>query len=289
MTWFWFALASAISLALADSFTKKYFSAYTGLSILLVRLSLPGLVLLPYTIYSGLPDVPVDFWYFIAILVPLEIIAMWFYVRSIRDAPLHLTLPYLAFTPVFIIVTGYIFLGETVSWDGAAGIVLIVLGAYILNIERVEYKWQNLFAPLTAIVKIRGSLLMLCAAVIYSFTSVLSKKALLYTDASTFGALYYSLIGVSTLVIVLILQPGVVVKMWLRPGASLLIGALMAAMVVCHFMAIERIEVAYMISVKRTSMIFGILLGAWMFKDMNFRQHLPASLMMFIGVVLILI
>ncbi|MGD9386260.1 MAG: EamA family transporter, partial [Thioalkalispiraceae bacterium] len=77
MTWFWIALACAISLALADSVTKRYFSEQSGLSILLIRLSLPGIVLLPYTLYSGLPDVPIDFWYLIAILVPLEIIAMW--------------------------------------------------------------------------------------------------------------------------------------------------------------------------------------------------------------------
>ena len=289
MTWFWIALSSAFSLALADSFTKKYFSTYTGLTILLIRFSLPGLLLLPYTIYSGLPDVPVNFWYLIAILVPLEIIAMWFYILSIRDTPLHLSLPYLSFTPVFVMLTGYLFLGETVSWDGALGIMLIVSGAYVLNIDRVDHDWKNLFAPIAAIFKLRGSVLMLLAAMIYSITGVLSKKAMLFTEAKTFGALYFSIIGVTTLIIILITQPRIVKNLWIKPRASLLVGVFMGIMVITHFVAIELVEVAYMISVKRTSMIFAMLIGAWMFRDMNFRQHLPAGLIMLTGVILILI
>jgi drug/metabolite transporter (DMT)-like permease len=225
----------------------------------------------------------------IAILVPLEIIAMWLYVMSIRDAPLHLSLPYLSFTPIFIIGTGYLFLGETVTWDGALGIVLIVLGAYILNIEQVNYRWRNLLAPITAIFRIRGSLLMLVAALIYSFTGVLSKKAMLYTEAHTFGALYFSLIGIASLFVVLIFQPHLIKKIGAKPGPGLLVSILMAFMVVTHFIALELVETAYMISVKRTSMIFGMLIGAWMFRDMSFRQHLPAGLIMLTGVGFILL
>ena len=289
MSWFYVALLSAVSLALADSFTKKYFTSYSGLSILLIRLSLPGIVLFPYSMYAGIPDVPVDFWYLITMLVPLEIVAMWLYVMAIRDAPLHLSLPYLSFTPVFVIATGYLFLGETVTWDGALGIMLIVTGAYILNINYVNNSWRSLLAPLQAIFRLRGSFLMLMAALIYSITAVLSKKAMLFTDAKTFGALYFSLIGITTLLVIFIYQPSLLKKVLVKPGANLLVGVLMAIMVVSHFVALEQVETAYMLSVKRTSMIFGMLLGAWMFKDMSFRQHLPAAVAMLTGVILILL
>lgn len=289
MSWFWIALICALSLALADSLTKKYFSHFSGLSILLVRLSLPGLVLLPYSLSVGLPDVPMDFWYLMLILIPLEITAMWFYVIAIRDTPLHLSLPYLSFTPVFVILTGYLFLNETVTWDGSLGIVLIMAGAYLLNIDRVGKSWRTVFSPLVAIFRLRGSVLMLMTALIYSLTSVLGKKAMLYTDATTFGAFYFSSIGLVTLVLITILQPSTLRHVLVRPGAISLVGVLMAIMVVTHFIALEQVETAYMLSVKRTSMIFGMLLGAWMFKDMSFRQHLPAGLIMLIGVGLILI
>jgi len=44
-----------------------------------------------------------------------------------------------------------------------------------------------------------------------------------------------------------------------------------------------------MVAVKRTSLLFGMLLGAWMFRDMSFRQHLPAGIMMVVGVFFILL
>jgi drug/metabolite transporter (DMT)-like permease len=58
-------------------------------------------------------------------------------------------------------------------------------------------------------------------------------------------------------------------------------------MVVTHFLAIAMVEVAYMIAVKRTSLLFGILLGAWLFRDVNFKQHIPAAVIILIGVILI--
>jgi uncharacterized membrane protein len=61
----------------------------------------------------------------------------------------------------------------------------------------------------------------------------------------------------------------------------------MAVMVVSHFIAVAQVEVAYMISVKRTSLLFGILLGAWLFRDVNFKQHIPAAVIILIGVILI--
>ena len=71
-----------------------------------------------------IPSVPPVFWAWIGALVPLEILAMRLYLLAIRDSPLHLTLPYLAFTPVFNVLTGYLVLGESVSSRGLAGLWL---------------------------------------------------------------------------------------------------------------------------------------------------------------------
>ena len=57
---------------------------------------------------------------------------MWLYMKAIRRSPLSLTLPYLAFTPVFNTVTGYVLLGETVTLQGFSGIALVVSGAQLI-------------------------------------------------------------------------------------------------------------------------------------------------------------
>ncbi len=54
----------------------------------------------------------------------------------------------------------------------------------------------------------------------------------------------------------------------LRGGArAWAVAGLMALMVLTHFLALAQAATAYMIAVKRTSILFGILLGAWVFRE----------------------
>jgi hypothetical protein len=53
-------------------------------------------------------------------------------------------------------------------------------------------------------------------------------------------------------------------------------------------MALQQVEVAYMIAVKRTSLLFGILYGALLFREPGLRTRLPAGVLMLIGVATIL-
>jgi len=289
MTWFYLALVCAFSLALADAFSKKYFAQSSSYSVLIARLCIPGVMLLPFTLYFAVVQIPAEVWIYMFLLMPLEVFAMWLYIRAIQIAPLHLTLPYLAFTPMFNILTGYVFLDEVITWDGVLGIFLIVAGTYILNIDRLTRSWRSVLEPVAAVFKIQGSRWMLIVATIYSFTSVLSKDAMSHTKPEIFGAFYYSFIGVVLLFAIYIHKPAAIREVKLRPKSYGLVGLFMAIMVVTHFIAIAHIEVAYMVAVKRTSLLFGMLLGAWMFRDMSFRQHLPAGIMMVVGVFFILL
>ena len=214
---------------------------------------------------------------------------MWLYIIAIRDYPLHLTLPFLAFTPVFSILTGYLVLGEQVDVSGLIGILLVVVGTYILNIDSVRHPLRDALAPFRAVVRVRGSMLMLLVAGIYSFTSVLSKRAMQFATPESFGAFYFVVLGLAVLCLALLLQPRAVPPVWQRPRYMLLVAIFMAIMVVSHFLAIAMVEVAYMLSVKRTSLLFGILLGIWLFRAGSLRQHVPAAIIMLVGVTLILI
>jgi len=288
MDWFTLSLICALSLAAADAFTKKFFPTYDGWELLVVRFVVPAALLLPLVFLYPIPATPPIFWAWIAALVPLEILAMLLYLLAIRDSPLHLTLPYLAFTPVFNVLTGLMILGETVSLHGLLGIMLVVSGAYLLNIRQLKNS-KNLLAPFLAITKERGSRLMLSVAAIYSLTSAAGKGAMQYATPESFGAFYYVTIGFVLVIVTLLYRPAKLQVAFRRPEHTLFIGLLMAIMVVSHFLALALIEVAYMISVKRTSLLFGIVLGAVLFKERHLAQHFLAGALMVSGVALILI
>jgi drug/metabolite transporter (DMT)-like permease len=288
MTWLALAIASAATLAAADVYTKKYFGGCGGWELVLLRIAVPGLLLLPLAFVYPLPAVPAAFWGWMALLAPLEIAGMLLYLVAIRDSPLYLTLPYLAFTPVFNVIGGYLMLGETVSAAGFAGVACVVAGAYLLNLDGSRFDGVSGWAaPLRALAHERGSRLMLLAALIYSLTSVGSKQAMGYATPASFGVYYFLLIGCAALALTPFNRAARPRALVARPGALLLIGLLSAAMVVTHFLAIALVQVAYFISVKRTSLLFAIALGRPLLGERFAPRHFLAGCIMVGGVALI--
>jgi drug/metabolite transporter (DMT)-like permease len=70
----------------------------------------------------------------------LETLAFYGYRQALKEIPLSLSLPFLAFTPAFIVLNGWMLLGETVSLTGLLGIFLIMAGLYCLNIFSILHR-----------------------------------------------------------------------------------------------------------------------------------------------------
>jgi drug/metabolite transporter (DMT)-like permease len=287
MDWLSLTLISAFCIATADALTRKYLQGYTARELVIIRFGMPGLLLLPLLAVQPFPELATEFWYWTAALIPLEVTAMLLYSQAIRDTSLSLTLPYLAFTPVFNTLTGYVLLQEQVSVVGFGGILLVVSGAWLLNLEHARGERFDILAPFRAIVTERGSRLMLITAALYSMTSVLGKGALAYTTPVFFGTLYYVVIGFSVIVAFSIGARTPVHVLWRRPVPHAAIGLFMAVMVLTHFFAIQHVEVAYMIAVKRTSLLFGILYSVVLFHERARIEHFLAGFLMLSGVYLI--
>ncbi|MDD5435476.1 MAG: EamA family transporter, partial [Nitrospira sp.] len=64
-------------------------------------------------------------------------------------------------------------------------------------------------------------------------------------------------------------------------------GIFYGLMAATHMIAMKLTKVAYMISVKRLSLLIGITYGYFLFKEENFRERLLGAILMFIGFVMI--
>jgi len=76
----------------------------------------------------------------------------------------------------------------------------------------------------------------------------------------------------------------------IRRGAALSVllpGIFYSLMVISHMVAISLAKVAYVISVKRMSLIIGVLYGYLFFKEKNIRERLFGAMLMFIGFVMV--
>lgn len=291
MIWVVLALLCAFALASADAATKAWLQGFSAPELLVVRFAIPGLLMTPLLL--GLPpltDLPLAFWGWIAILIPLELVAMLLYMAAIRDHPLSLTLPYLAFTPVFVIGVAWLVLGERVSARGAAGVLLVVAGAWLLNSAHARARdWRSWAAPFAAMLDEPGSRMMLAVAAIYAVTATLGKGAMRYLPPESFGAFYFALLGMAVFVLFVLPRPRVLLKLASHFWRVLGVGVLMSLMVYTHFLAIQQVEVAYMIAVKRLSLLIGILYGVLLFQETGLIARLPAGALMLAGVMLILL
>jgi uncharacterized membrane protein len=72
-----------------------------------------------------------------------------------------------------------------------------------------------------------------------------------------------------------------------KPSVGLLIGAIYAIMIFSHMLAISMVQAAYMISIKRMSLLFGVLYGAFLFKEDKIAERMTGAFIMVCGVLII--
>jgi drug/metabolite transporter (DMT)-like permease len=285
--WIVLSLISAFSLATSDALTKKVITPSNEYFIAWFRIvyALPALAIA--ALLTPAPPIDGTFYLSFCAALPLEVLAILLYYKALRISPLSLSLPYLSFTPVFLMLFSRI-MGEAVSPVGAAGIVLIALGGYGLNLSSLR---TGPLGPLKAVVRERGSLYMLGVALIYSATSALGKLAISHSSPAFFGATYYLALAICLLPIIALRRGGRQFLTDLRGTArtALLPGLFDAAQSVTHFYAISMANVAYMIAIKRISLLIGSVYGFVLFGERNVRERLIGSLLMFTGFVIIVV
>ena len=285
MNWFWFALGAAFFQATADYLVKRHFSSVTPLLMSLIRWS----AVIPLSLGIFLCHTPAapgpGFWSAVMFALPAELLAAYLYIRAIQSSPLALSQPFLAFTPLFALFTGFVILGEFPAGPGLAGIALLTVGAYGLNLHQARGDWT---APFKAVARETGSWLMLTVALLYAYTAVWGRAATLASAPLYMIMVYPPLVSLGLAAVCLARRRRLSFS-GIRPLPVLAMILCMSAMFACHFAAINLIQTAYMVSVKRLSLMFAMLYGGLLLGEERLMQHLSAGAVMAAGAALILL
>jgi drug/metabolite transporter (DMT)-like permease len=232
-------------------------------------------------VLEGIPDISAPFWPAILITVTINLLAITLYIRALHLSPLSLTIPLLAFTPIVLILTGYIALGELPDTVGTAGILLIVVGAYILNLDKLN---EGFLAPLHAIVGERGSLLMFIAAILWGISATADKVAMI-NSSPLFYLVAFDLLFLILYIPVLRARASGHLRKAVSSTPQLLVFALLGVLMMFFQLAALRTGlVSYVIAIKRAGMVFSILLGYFFFGEGHLKIRLMAAALMVTGV-----
>ncbi len=287
MSWLFLSLATALANALEVTTVKRFFS---GLSISRtvappMAYSLPLFLLtLPFVEPASIKP---GFWTTLAILLPFNILGYFMSLRAVTISPLSLTMPFQALTPMAVLLTGFLILGELPSLPGACGILGIAVGSYVLGIGSGPGK--SLLSPIRAVLKERGSVYMILAAILFGLTAVLGKKLLQESSPVTAGLtllITQNALVVAALLALKKIRPRDLLR---QPAASAAAGALLYCHVVFHFSAIALAPAAYMISIKRLSSVFSVIFGGLVFKEEHIAPRLFGAALMTAGAAVIAI
>ncbi len=285
--WLTLSIVTAITFALSSSYAKAL-TKHTHVFVLTWAMMVLGLpVSAAILATQGIPEVGDGFMKAAMISIVLNLFSTTISVQAVRLSPLSLTMPFLAFTPIFMLGTSALILGEYPDAKGLAGIILVALGAYAINLEKIK---GGFLAPIKAIARERGSLLMILTAFIWSFTAVYDKVASVESSTAyytTFFGIGFAILYLPALVVGLRKTrnvPGETPRLWPR---LFLLGLISVIMILAQFTAIQLTVASYVIAIKRSGLVLSVVLGYFLFGERHIRARLAGALLMTAGVVLI--
>ena len=161
---------------------------------LLVVLTLGQLPL--FVIWAWASGDTIDSWDYVLpglASLALNIVANLCFFWAVTVSPLSLTVPLLAFVPVFTSIAANPMLGESPQVQQIVGIAVVVFGALTLNAGAARTRSPVAFAR--ALFGERGSLPMLVTALCWSLTIVVDKLATHHAGFGIHGALLNAGLG----------------------------------------------------------------------------------------------
>jgi drug/metabolite transporter (DMT)-like permease len=280
VTWILLALIAAISTAARESFIKGGMRDGAELLVAGTVAAIGAVLLLPFALGALPSALGRSFWLALLVSGGVNALASTLIARAVHASDLSIVSPLQTLTPVFMIGTGFVFLGEMPRPLGVLGVAVVATGSYLLRLDTRRLSWLE---PIRALARDRGARLMLVVALIFAVSGAVDKVGV---QASTPFFWGFAL----NAVIAAVLLPLALLRGVPRPGnwrAVGLAGTLMAITIGAQMSALPLTLAAYVIAVKRTGVLFAVLSGGVVFGEPGIRTRLSGAAIMIAGVVLI--
>lgn len=234
---------------------------------------------------SGLSIAPLAaFLIYLAIDVALISLAQILLMRALQVSPMSLCIPFMAFTPVFLIPMGYLVVGELPASIKLLGVCLIVIGSLIMHRRMFATGWS---APIRAIVKEKGSRYILLVAFILSVTNPIEKRLILMSDPLTQAFAYGLGLCIFFAALAWIRRADCGIVMRKTAGWAVLAGIMDAAALLLQLFTFSYLAVVITISIKRAGIVLAVLAGWLIFREREIADKLIAASVMLGGVLIL--
>lgn len=286
--WFFYALAFAIISSFSVIVAKKVMGSVEHYTYLLVSSIFTAPFLLTISLlFFDVPILDKTFWLATAVGTVISALAGILAYKAIQDSEVSLINPISAFNPAFTALISYFTLKETLSIKSIVGIIVIVIGAYILNITKLE---RGFLSPFRELVRHKGVQFSFIAYFLWAITPTFEKTAILHTSPQNppFAAFIGQLIALFIYFpFVLRFSKNPIEKINLNLKLLLINGALGGAAITFAFLAFATSPLGVATGIFKLSLIFVPILSWIFFRENDIKERFIGSLIMLAGVVLL--
>lgn len=287
--WYNLALTSAFFSATAAIIEKKvlFKEKALGFSVTLALLNL--IIAIPFFFFINFSVLTTSGLLVLFLKSFLGALAFLFVMIGIKNLEISKALPLLVLTPGLVAIGALIFLRESLSQLEILGMILLLGGTYVLQLKQR----QTITSPWKSFIKSKGNLYIVGALILFTITSILDKAILKNFKVPVNAFMGFQHLFLAIIFISFILFSGKTKQLKPVFKNSLKYMIILALITITYrytqILAVKAAPVALVLSIKRISVFFAVIIGGRLFKDHNLLQRIIATAIMVIGAVLVIV
>jgi len=288
MQWVFLILFDAFILSLKDVFTKNCLKKEHALPSLFWMCI--TVVFLCLFLLNKITFIISNTMFLLIFLKSVFLGFAWYFVyHALRRMEVSFVAPMKNMSPVFLVILSFFILGERLRILQYAGIVVILIGSYLLDLENP----RKIFEPFK-LLKNKRFVLLLVALVLLSICGILDKVIMGEVNSSTY--IFYTYLFLTLFYASFLLIKKFDAKLIMAPMKEyyffiilIALAGFFADIIYLFVVAIPGIPISLIIPMKRTSGFFTTVLGGNILHERKIAQKAMASGIMIIGLFLLFI
>jgi drug/metabolite transporter (DMT)-like permease len=287
--WFVLAFASAVFSAGAALSQKKILFEMEALLFSFLLFVFVVLLTLPFVFYSDFSGISFSAVCVLFLRSFLGALSFLFVMLSIKNMEISKALPLLALTPGIVAFFAFLVLKDNLTLIQIYGMFLLLLGTYVLEIKGRG----KLSEPLKVVIRSKAHHYVIGALLLFTITAIIDRALLnnykFSPEPYYFIQQLFYLFSFFVMLIIsrnknhicIILKNADIIK-WI-----LLIAILTVSYRYTEILAIKIAPVALVLSVKRISIFFAVIIGGRLFNEKELTKKVIASALIICGSLLI--
>ena len=288
MEWFVFALGCAILAAFAAVLSKEALNKENAVEFSTALAITNVVVSIPLVYWLNINIQPVV-WCVIFFSASLGAGGFLLTAKALRHMEISVISPLKNFSPAFTAFLAFIFLSEQLTLMHVAGISVLILGSYILEID---FEKHDMLGPLIEIKNSKYIHVLFGSLAFYAVSAISGKYALSFANPITVLFLTQLFVAIVFLVYITVFYDGKrdIIDGFENAGKIIVaIAALTVSYRVLQYQAMSMEYVSLVIPIKRMSTLFSTVIGGELFHEEGVWRKSMACVIMILGATLIVL